>query len=122
MSRAYVVTVNYPVATPDLRVAGCCVAATHVQGMMIEDVKKSSGATSSPGNVTLAMAFRCLDATQGFAPAKLYEYYMANTLEKVLCQDEGQPCRRKQPSKPKKGRKAKKREADDEAAYVVSRG
>lgn len=91
-----------------------------VQGMMIEDVKKSSGATASPGNVTLPMAFRCLDATQGFAPAELYDHYMANTLEKVLCQDEGQPCRRKQPSKPKKGRKAKKREAEDEAAYVVS--
>ena len=86
---------------------------------MIEDVKESSGATASPGNVTLPMALRCLDAIQGYTPAELYEHYMANTLEKALCHGDGQPCRRKQRGKPKKGRKAKKKEAEDEAAYVV---
>ena len=86
---------------------------------MIEDVKESAGATSSPGNVTLPMALRCLDATQGFPPAELYDYYLANTLENALCYDDGQPCRRKERHKAKKGRKAKKKDAEEEAAYVV---
>jgi hypothetical protein len=87
--------------------------------MMIEDVKESAGGSTSPGNVTLPLALRCLDAVQGLAPAELYDHYMANKLENVLCRDDGQPCRRKKRSTPKRGRKAKKREAEDEAAYVV---
>ena len=87
--------------------------------MMIEDVKESAGATVSPGNVTLPMALRCLDSVQGLEPAELYDHYMANSLERALCHDDGQPCGRKQRSKPKKGRKAKRKEAEDEAAYVV---
>lgn len=86
---------------------------------MIEDIKESAGATTTPGNVTLPLALRCLDATRDFAPAELYEHYLANKLEQVLCYDDGQPCKRKERSKAKKGRKAKKKEAEQEAAYVV---
>jgi hypothetical protein len=90
--------------------------------MMIEDVKDKAGATLSPGNVTLALALRCLDATQALPPSELYEHYLENKLEAVLCHDDGQPCKRKERSKPRKGRKAKKKQqaTDEEAAYAVS--
>lgn len=86
-------------------------------GLMVEDLTDPKP-REVPGNLTVPLALRCLDTTVVRTPAELYQAYLENQLEVVLCMP---VCRRKERGT-KKGRKAKKQEhADysaDEAAYV----
>ena len=64
-------------------------------GMMVQDLKEPEP-REIPGNLTLPMALRCLDATNVRTPAELYQVYLENKLETVLCGEEGaHVCRRK---------------------------